>query len=147
MIKQRFGEQVRGEVLSDLIGSTLREAVEQEKLQPIANPAIDTTGNAEDGEIAYTATFEIMPEFPAVDVAALEINRRSRRSADADIDKMLETLRLQRRSFDEVDRASAEGDFVMFEYSAEAGDYRFPARRPGTRRQRDRLRHPVQGAG
>jgi trigger factor len=37
---------------------------------------------------------------------------------DADIDKMLETLRQQRRSFDEVERASAEGDFVMFEYSA-----------------------------
>jgi trigger factor len=127
VIKQRFGDQVRGEVLSDLIGSTLREAVAQEKLQPIANPAIDTTGQPENGEIAYTATFEIMPEFPAVDVSALEINRAVAVVTDADIDKMLETLRQQRRSFDEVDRASAEGDFVMFEYSAEAGDYRFPA--------------------
>jgi trigger factor len=127
VIKQRFGDQVRGEVLSDLIGSTLREAVEQEKLQPIANPAINTTGRPENGEIAYTATFEIMPEFPAVDVAGLEIRRASAVVTDADIDKMLETLRQQRRSFDEVDRASAEGDFVMFEYAAEAGDYRFPA--------------------
>lgn len=127
VIKQRFGDQVRGEVLSDLIGSTLREAVEQEKLQPIANPAINTTGRPENGEIAYTATFEVMPEFPAVDVAALEIHRASAVVTDADIDKMLETLRQQRRSFDEVDRASAEGDFVMFEYAAEAGDYRFPA--------------------
>lgn len=127
VIKQRFGDQVRGEVLSDLIGSTLREAVLQEKLQPIANPAIDTTGKPENGEIAYTATFEIMPEFPQVDVAALEINRPVAEVSDADIDKMLETLRQQRRSFDEVDRASAEGDFVMFEYSASAGDYRFPA--------------------
>ena len=127
VIKQRFGDQVRGEVLSDLIGSTLREAVAQEKLQPIANPAIDTTGRPENGEIAYTATFEIMPEFPLVDVAALEINRPVAVVTDADIDKMLETLRQQRRSFDEVDRASAEGDFVMFEYSAGAGDYRFPA--------------------
>ncbi|SHL56376.1 trigger factor [Rhodanobacter sp. OK091] len=127
VIKQRFGDQVRGEVLSDLIGSTLREAVEQEKLQPIANPAINTTGRPENGEIAYTATFEIMPEFPAVDVAGLEIHRASAVVTDADIDKMLETLRQQRRSFDEVDRASAEGDFVMFEYAAEAGDYRFPA--------------------
>lgn len=126
VIKQRFGEQVRGEVLSDLIGSTLREAVAQEKLTPIANPSIDTTGTPEDGEISYTATFEIMPEFPEVDVATLEISRPVANVADADIDKMLETLRQQRRSFDEVDRASAEGDFVMFEYSAEAGDYRFP---------------------
>jgi len=127
VIKQRFGSQVRGEVLSDLIGSTLREAVEQEKLQPIANPAINTTGQPENGEIAYTATFEIMPEFPAVDVAALEISRPVAVVADADIDKMLETLRQQRRSFDAVDRASAEADFVMFEYAAEAGDYRFPS--------------------
>ncbi|OOG37028.1 trigger factor [Rhodanobacter sp. C05] len=127
VITQRFGAQVRGEVLSDLIGSTLREAVEQEKLQPIANPAINTTGRPENGEIAYTATFEIMPEFPAVDVAALEITRPVAVVADADIDKMLETLRQQRRSFEEVERASVEGDFVMFEYAAEAGDYRFPS--------------------
>ncbi len=127
VIKQRFGEQVRGEVLSDLIGSTLREAVQQEKLQPIANPAINTTGKPENGEIAYTATFEIMPEFPEIDVSTLAINRASADVSDADIDRMLETLRQQRRSFSEVERSSVEGDFVMFEYSATADDYRFPA--------------------
>jgi len=127
VIQQRFGAQVRGEVLSDLIGSTLREAVEQEKLRPIANPAIDTTGTPENGEIAYTATFEIMPEFPVIDVSALEITRPAAEVGDADIEKMIETLRQQRRSFEVVERASAEGDFVMFEYSAQAGDYRFPA--------------------
>jgi trigger factor len=127
VIKQRFGAQVRGEVLSDLINTTLREAVTQEKLNPIANPAIDTTGEPQDGEIAYTATFEIMPELPAVDVAALEIHRVVAEVTDADIDKMLETLRQQRRSFSDVERASAQGDFVMFEYAATVEDYRFPA--------------------
>ncbi|KAF1008674.1 MAG: Trigger factor [Luteibacter sp.] len=127
VIKQRFGAQVRGEALSELIGSTLRDAVTQEKLQPIANPSVDTTGNPVDGEIAYTATFEIMPEFPAIDVAAIEIARPKAEVKDSDIDKMIETLRTQRRSFDEVSRASKDGDFVMFEYAAEAGDYRFPA--------------------
>ncbi|TBR39692.1 MULTISPECIES: trigger factor [Dyella] len=127
VIQQRFGAQVRGEVLSDLIGTTLREAVEKENLRPVANPSVDTTGRPENGEITYTATFEIMPEFPAVDVSALEIKRPVAEVNDADIEKMIETLRAQRRSFDPVERASAEGDFVMFEYSAEAGDYRFPA--------------------
>ena len=127
VIQQRFGAQVRGEVLSDLIGSTLREAFEKENLRPVANPAIDTTGTPENGEIAYTATFEVMPEFPEIDVAALEISRPVAEVTDPDIEKMIETLRQQRRSFDEVERASAESDFVMFEYSAVAGDYRFPA--------------------
>lgn len=127
VIQQRFGDQVRGEVLSDLIGTTLREAVEKENLRPIANPSVDTTGRPENGEITYTATFEIMPEFPQIDVAGLEIKRPVAEVTDADIEKMIETLRAQRRSFDEVSRASAEGDFVMFEYSAVTGDYRFPA--------------------
>ncbi|MEI7038138.1 trigger factor [Fulvimonas yonginensis] len=127
VIQQRFGSQVRGEVLSDLIGSTLREAFEKENLRPVANPSIDTTGKPENGEIAYTATFEVMPEFPEIDVAALEITRPVSEVTDADIEKMIETLRQQRRSFDPVERASAEGDFVMFEYAATTGDYRFPA--------------------
>jgi trigger factor len=126
VIQQRFGAQVRGEVLSDLIGSTLREAFEKENLRPVANPAIDTTGKPENGEIAYTATFEVMPEFPEIDIASLEIQRPTAEVTDADIEKMIETLRQQRRSFDEVERPSVEGDFVMFEYSALAGDYRFP---------------------
>lgn len=126
IIKQRFGSQVRGEVLSDLIGSTLREAFEKENLRPVANPAINTTGLPENGEIAYTATFEVMPELPEVDVAALQITRLTAEVTDADIEKMIETLRLQRRSFDPVERAATEGDFVMFEYSASTDDYRFP---------------------
>ncbi|QAU23709.1 trigger factor [Dyella sp. M7H15-1] len=126
VIQQRFGAQVRGEVLSDLIGSTLREAFEKENLRPVANPAIDTTGKPENGEIAYTATFEVMPEFPEIDVAVLEISRPVAEVTDADIERMVETLRQQRRSFDEVQRASVEGDFVMFEYVAAANDYCFP---------------------
>ncbi len=126
VIQQRFGAQVRGEVLSDLIGTTLREAFDQENLRPVANPSVDTTGTPENGEISYTATFEVMPEFPAIDVAALPIQRPASEVAEADIEKMIETLRQQRRSFDEVERASREGDFVMFEYSAQAGEYRFP---------------------
>jgi len=127
VIQQRFGAQVRSEVLSDLIGSTLREAFDQQNLRPVANPSVDTTGTPENGEISYTATFEVMPEFPVIDVATLSVQRPVAEVTEADIEKMIETLRQQRRSFDEVERASGEGDFVMFEYSAEAGDYRFPA--------------------
>jgi trigger factor len=127
VIQQRFGDQVRGEVLSDLIGSTLREAFDKENLRPVANPSVDTTGKPENGEITYTATFEVMPEFPNIDVASLAVQRPAAEVGDADIEKMIETLRQQRRSFDVVQRASQEGDFVMFEYAAEAGDYRFPA--------------------
>ena len=127
VIEQRFGRQIRGEVLSEMIGSSFQQAVTQEKLRPAVQPAIQTTGTPTNGEIEYTATFEVMPEVGKIDISGLEIFRPTAAVSDADIDQMIETLRQQRRTFDAVDRASKEGDFVMFEYAAQAGDYRFPA--------------------
>jgi len=126
VIEQRFGAQIRGEALSDVVGSTFREAVQQEKLQPVAMPSIDTNGEPQDGEIAYTATFEVLPEMPAIDVSNLQIERGTAQVGEADIDTMIETLRSQRRTFENVDRAALVGDMVIFEYSAQSGDYRYP---------------------
>jgi trigger factor len=127
VIEQRFGEQVRSEVLSDLIGSTFREAVQQQNLQPVANPGIDTDGKPRDGEIAYTATFEVMPDLPVVDVSILKIDRAKAEVTEADVDKMIETLRMQRRVFEKVDRPAADGDMVIVDYAARADDFRHPA--------------------
>ncbi|HEX5959627.1 MAG TPA: trigger factor [Rhodanobacteraceae bacterium] len=127
VIEQRYGDQVRGEALSDLIGSTFREAVQQQNLQPVANPSIDTDGKPQDGEIAYTATFEVMPELPQVEVAILKIDRAKAEVGEADVDRMIETLRVQRRTFVKVERAAADGDMVIVDYVAQADDFRHPA--------------------
>ena len=127
VIEQRFGAQIRGEALSDLVGSTFREAVQKENLQPVAAPNIDTSGTPEGGEIAYTATFEVLPEMPAIDVTGLQIERPAAQVTDTDIDAMIETLRTQRRSFADIERAAQAGDMVIFDWSAQAGDYRHPA--------------------
>ncbi|HET6631491.1 MAG TPA: trigger factor [Rhodanobacteraceae bacterium] len=126
VIEKRFGAQVRGEALSDLIGTSFREAVTQEKLRPAAPPAIDTSGQAEGDQIAYTATFEVMPEVPVVDVEKLTIRRPVAEVAESDVDTMIETLRQQRRSFEAVDRGARDGDMVLFEFSARTDDGRVP---------------------
>lgn len=127
VIEQRFGEQVRGEALSDLISSTFSEAVRQQNLQPVANPSIATDGKPQDGEIAYTATFEVMPELPTVDLAVLKIDRPKSAVGEPDVDRMIETLRAQRRVFEKVERAAAEGDMVIVDYLAQSADFRHPA--------------------
>ena len=127
VIEQRFGGQIRNEALSDMIGSSFQEAIVQEKLRPAMQPSIATTGRPENGEIEYTATFEVLPEIGKLDVSSLEIVKPVATVADADIDQMIETLRLQRRSWTQVERAAQEGDMVLFEYSAEGGDFRHPA--------------------
>jgi trigger factor len=126
VIEQRYGSQIRNEALSEMIGSSFQEAVTQEKLRPAMQPSIATTGRPENGEIEYTATFEVMPEIGKLDVSALEIVKPVASVADADIDQMIETLRVQRRSWNQVERVAQEGDMVLFEYSAQGDGFRHP---------------------
>lgn len=126
VIEQRYGAQIRGEALSELISSTFQEAVSTEKLRPAMQPSIATSGKPENGEIEYVATFEVMPEIGTVDVSGLELSRPVASVEDADIDHMIETLRQQRRAWNPVDRAAQKDDMVLFEFSAQAADFRYP---------------------
>jgi trigger factor len=127
VIEQRFGAQVRNEAIGDLIRDSFGEAVREQNLRPAVAPAIETSGTPEDGEFRYTATFEVMPEIGTIDVSGLKVQRPTAEVADSDIDNMIETLRQQRRSWEPVERAAAEGDMVMFESVAEVEDLRMPA--------------------
>jgi trigger factor len=126
VIEQRYGSQIRNEALSEMIGSSFQEAVTQEKLRPAVQPSIATTGRPENGEIEYTATFEVLPEIGKLDIGTLEIVKPVANVTDADIDQMIETLRLQRRSWNQVERAAQDGDMVLFEYSAQGDGFRHP---------------------
>ena len=127
VIEQRYGRQVRSEAMGELIRQSFAEAVQQEKLRPAVAPSIETTGTPEGGAIRYTATFEVMPEIGKIDVSGLHIVKPTSSVADADIDQMIETLRLQRRSWNPVERAAQAGDMVMFESSATNDTGRIPA--------------------
>lgn len=126
VIEQRFGGQIRNEALSEMIGSSFQEAVDQEKLRPAVQPSISTSGRPENGEIEYVATFEVLPEIGKIDVSALEIVKPTSSVTAADVDQMIETLRQQRRSWTPVQRAAQDGDMVLFEYSAEGEGVRHP---------------------
>jgi trigger factor len=126
VIEKRFGDQVRGEVLSDLVRDTFDEALRQEKLRPAMSPQIDADP-AFESEFRYTATFEVLPEVESLDIEKLEIKRLVSEIQDADIDAMIETLRQQRRSWQPVERAAEAADMVVFEFSADSADGRFPA--------------------
>jgi trigger factor len=127
VIEQRYGKQVRSEAMGELIRESFNEAVQQEKLRPAVPPSIQTTGQPEGGAIQYTATFEVMPEIGAIDVSGLQIQKPMASVADADIEQMIETLRLQRRTWNQVERAAQNGDLVMMESVATVDGARVPA--------------------
>lgn len=123
VIEQRFGQQVRAEVMDGLLRETFGNAVRENALQIAGNPQIAPG----EGEMNFVATFEVVPDFGDVDVAKLNVVRHTAEVTDADIDTMLDNLRLQRRTWNKVDREAKEGDLVGLETFSVVDGERLPA--------------------
>ena len=115
-IKQRFGEQVRQETYGALIQETLYEAASQEKLMPAGEPQVELREAAEEGGLGYTATFEVMPEIKVADLAGQSLSRPRAEVTESDIDAMLDKLRKQRTTWNEVERGAQDGDTVHMDF-------------------------------
>jgi trigger factor len=126
IINQRFGQQIRSEATEELVRSSLGPAIEQEKLRPATTPAITSMDDGKDGFV-YVVEFEVMPEMGDLSLDGLIVEREAAEITDADIDRMIETLRVQRRTWNDVNRASQQDDLVSFEFSAEVDGKRLPA--------------------
>jgi len=126
IIEQRYGAQIRNEVFGDLVRESFDEAVRKENLRPAGQPQIQSTESVE-GEMGYVATFEVVPDFGTIDVSGLQIIRPTSEVQDSDVDHMIETLRLQRRTWNQVERAAQVGDLVMVETVTHTDGLRKPA--------------------
>ncbi|HEU4618756.1 MAG TPA: trigger factor [Gammaproteobacteria bacterium] len=117
VVRQRYGGQVRQEVLSDVIRSSFSRAIQQERLNPAGGPEIEPIEAAEGGqEFAYRATFEVFPEIEIRPLADLSIERPVVEITEADIDNMIEKLREQRAEWRSVERKADEGDRVVVDF-------------------------------
>ena len=127
VVEQRFGAQIRGEAMNELVRSSFQQAVDQQKLRPAVTPTISTSGEPVNGEIEYTATFEILPEIGPLDVSSLAVTRYEAAVAETDVDAMIETLRQQRRAWSPSEQGARDGDMVLFELGAQGDGFAYPA--------------------
>ena len=116
VIRQRYGKQVRQEVVGEVVQSTFYEAIQQENLQPAGTPRIDPLDDRQGKGLSYTARFEVMPELELKPVGELDVEKVVCEVDDDDVDRMIEVLRQQRRELKEVDRAAQAGDTVEIDF-------------------------------
>ncbi len=121
VIRKKFGSQVRQEVLGEVMQSSFVEAVSQEKLCPAGTPHIEMADAANDDSLEYTATFEVYPEVELKGLDSIKVERPVLEISDADIDKMLENLRKQRKTWAEADRPAQDGDQVTIDFEGTIG--------------------------
>lgn len=114
VVQKKFSGQVSQEVMGEVMQNSFYEAVTQEKLRPAGMPLIEP-GEVKD-DFEFTATFEVYPEFEVKGLDKIKIERPVVEIGDTDVDKMLETIRKQRKTWGEVDRAAKEGDQLTIDF-------------------------------
>ncbi len=118
VVAQRYGYSVHSEVMNDKVGQVFSDAVTEAKLRVAGAPRITEKEGAVDGQMSFDATFEVYPEIKLGDLQQATVERVSTEVTDAAIDKTLDILRKQRRTF--AQRTAAEpaavGDRVTIDF-------------------------------
>ena len=128
VVKQRYGKQVRQDIVGETIQSSLQQAIQDESLRPASMPRLDTPADEfTSGDLEFSALIEVYPDLDTIDVSSLKLTRPEAEVAEGDVADMLQTLREQRKSWDVVERNAQEGDKVVIEYVAQTKDGRVPA--------------------
>ncbi|WP_269620852.1 trigger factor [Zhongshania sp. BJYM1] len=116
VVRQRFGESVRMEVLGEVMNESFYEAIQQQGLKPAGRPNIEPKSLEAGKDIEFVATFEVFPEVESKDYSTIEVKKPVSEITAADIDKMIENLRQQRAEWQVVERAAAGGDKANIDY-------------------------------
>lgn len=115
VVQKMYGDRVRGEVTGDIIQSTYYDAIRERDLKPAGQPHIHPL---EQGEgFQYTAEFEIYPEISLAGIEELEIVRPVANIGADDVDEMIEKLRDQKKTWQEVERAAQDKDRITISFS------------------------------
>ena len=116
VVARQYGERVRGDVLSELLRTSFTDALREHQLRPVADPVFDPVSAEAGAGLSYTATFEVYPDVTLQALDALIIKRPVCELGESDIDAMLEILRKQHASWEDVSRPAANGDQVTIDY-------------------------------
>lgn len=121
VVRQQFGEQVRAEVVGELMRTTFAEAVTQEHLTPATGPRIEPIALEPGTDLKFAAVFEVMPEIKLQSFDGLALERPSAVIEESDIDAMIESMRRQRPNFAAVARPARATDRVTVDYDGRIG--------------------------
>ncbi|MFM2120732.1 MAG: hypothetical protein RL722_2200 [Pseudomonadota bacterium] len=118
VVAQRYGYSVQYEVMNDKVGAAFAVAANEAQLRVAGTPRISEKDGAAEGQVHFDATFEVYPEVQVADLSTLEIERVSTEVTEAAIDRTLDILRKQRRTFSQraQGEAAVDGDRVTIDF-------------------------------
>ena len=114
LIKRRFAEDIKGEVLQSLVPEKVEKAVAEQKLSPVSQPQVDQLDFNEGQPLKFRAVFDVLPEFELAPYKGLEIEMPAMDVTEEDVNKALEETRERAAAFAPVEgRPVEDGDFAQ----------------------------------
>jgi trigger factor len=128
VVAQRYGYSVHYEVMNDKVGEAFSAAANEAKLRVAGQPRISEKEGAPEGEMHFDAVFEVFPEVKLGELSGAEVVKLSADVSEAAIDKTIDILRKQRRTFAQraMDSAAQEGDRVTIDFEGKIDGETFP---------------------
>ncbi|MDD4942529.1 trigger factor [Rhodoferax sp.] len=118
VVAQRYGYSVQYEVMNDKVGEAFFNAANEAKLRVAGQPKISEKEGAPENELSFEAVFEVFPEVKIGDLTEAEVEKISTEVSEAAIEKTIDILRKQRRTFSQRphDAAAQDGDRVTVDF-------------------------------
>ncbi len=121
VIKSRFSKEVRQEVLEELVSDRFRQAIEEQKLQPVSQPQLTNLMLVEGQPLQFKAAFEVKPEIDVTGYDAVSVARPDVAVSDAEYNAEMARVMDQHGTVEPVedDRAIVDGDWAEIEFKGE----------------------------
>lgn len=118
VVAKRYGGSIQYEVMNDRVGEAFAAAANEAKLKVAGQPRITEKEGAPEGELAFDAVFEVFPEVRIGDLSDAEIEKVSAEVDDAAVERTIDILRRQRRTFSQraLDAAAQDTDRVTIDF-------------------------------
>jgi trigger factor len=123
-LRKLYGRSVMAEVLEKTISETTQKAISDRKERPALEPEIIVTEDkdemekviAGDADLAYTISFEVLPEIEITDLSKIKIEKPVVKVAKDDVDKGMQNIHEEAVNYKEKKGKAAEGDQVTIDY-------------------------------
>ena len=114
LIRRKFADDIKGEVLQTLVPDRVEKAVAEQKLTPVSRPEVDKLDFSEGQPLKFRAVFEVLPEFELGNYKSLELEMPAMEINDEDVTKTLDDMRERAAAFAPVEgRAIENGDYAQ----------------------------------
>lgn len=115
VIKLQYGDEIKEEILQELISKTFKQVLEEKKIYPAGMPKIDII-NSKDGEpLEYEALFEVFPEVK-LDLEGLSVEKLNAKIDEAQVEDVINKLRVQNTKWNTVEKPAGENNLVVIDF-------------------------------